>query len=101
GVLKHFGTVRFFDAAGDRGTIVYVHLEYVPVGGSLGTAIASVSGRSPQQLVREALQRLKQLFETGEIPTNADQPAGAGRSPVAKLLQREQTPAVLRAGSDD
>ena len=62
--LTHFRSVRFVDATGQRGTNICVHLEYVPPAGSLGTALTRVSGQSPQRLVREALQRLKQLMET-------------------------------------
>ena len=43
-------------------------------------------------IVRDALRRFKQLMETGEIPTTAGQPAGGGRSPLARRLERDQTP---------
>jgi uncharacterized membrane protein len=89
-VLTHFGTVRFRPAAGDRGTVVEVHLEYVPPAGALGTAVARLAGQSPQRLVREALRRMKQLLETGEIATTRGQPAGGGRSPLAAHLERSQ-----------
>lgn len=88
GAPHHFGWVRFDDAPGDRGTFVRVHLEYAPPAGVLGTALARIMGQSPQRLVREALRRSKQLLETGEIATTAGQPAGAGRSPLARRLER-------------
>jgi uncharacterized membrane protein len=96
-VLTHFGAVRFFDAVGDRGTVVYVHLEYVPPAGALGAAIARLSGQSPQRLVREALPRMKQLLETGEIATTRGQPSGSGRSPLAERGERSQ-PGAAGAG---
>ena len=92
--LTHFGAVRFYSAAGDRGTVVYVHLEYVPPAGALGTAIAGLLGQSPQGLVRETLRRMKQLLETGEIATVRGQPAGNGRSLLAEGLERAQAPAL-------
>jgi uncharacterized membrane protein len=91
--LTHFGAVSFHPAPGDRGTVVYVHLEYIPPAGALGTAMARLSGQSPQGLVRETLRRMKQLLEAGEIATVRGQPAGNGRSPLAERLERAQAPA--------
>jgi uncharacterized membrane protein len=78
--VTNFGSVSFVDAPGGRGTIVKVHLEYVPPAGSIGTAVARMMGQSPQRMVEEALHRLKQLLEAGEISTTAGQPAGAHRA---------------------
>ena len=78
--ITNFGSVSFVDAAGGRGTIVRVHLEYVSPAGSIGTAVARAMGQSPQRMVEEALHRLKQLLEAGEIATTAGQPAGANRA---------------------
>lgn len=88
GSLVHFGAVRFSDAPADRGTVVSVHIEYLAAAGALGAAVASLTGSSPRRLVREALRRLKQWAETGEIATTAGQSAGAGRSRAAKRLER-------------
>lgn len=74
--LSHFGSARLREAPGGRGTIVSVHLEYVPVGGSLGTALARMMGQSPQRLVAESLRRARQLLETGVLATTEGQPAG-------------------------
>lgn len=74
--VVNFGSVQFRDAPGGRGTLVKVHLEYVPPAGSLGTAIARMTGQSPERMVEEALSRLKQLLETGEIATTQGQPSG-------------------------
>lgn len=74
--VTNFGSVQFRDAPGGRGTIVKVHLEYVPPAGALGTAIARITGQSPERMVEEALRRLKQLLETGEIATTEGQPSG-------------------------
>ncbi len=44
--------------------------------------VASAFGREPSQTIREALRRLKQLLEAGEIAKaagTAGVPAGAGR----------------------
>lgn len=80
--VVNFGSVQFRDAPGGRGSLVKVHLEYVPPVGSLGTAIARMIGQSPERMVEEALSRLKQWLETGEIATTQGLPSG--RETLAK-----------------
>ena len=74
--LSHFGSAQLRDAPGGRGTVVSVRLEYVPVGGSLGAALARMKGQAPQRLVAESLRHARQLLETGVICTTEGQPAG-------------------------
>jgi len=74
------GSVHFKSAPGGRGTEVKVELQYLPPGGALGTIFAKLFGEDPQRQIREDLRHLKQLMETGEVPSTAGQPAGAGRS---------------------
>jgi uncharacterized membrane protein len=69
--VQNRGAVRFRRAPGARGTEVRVDLEYVPPGGSLGRAIAKIFGEEPRQQIRDDLRRLKQLLESGEVPTSA------------------------------
>src|SRR6185503_241228 len=76
GRLAHFGSLEFRDAPGGRGTIVAARLEYVPSGGSLGAALARVTGRSPQRVLADSLRQARALLETGEVPTTRGQPAG-------------------------
>lgn len=74
--IPNRGRVRFVPASGDRGTEVHVYLQYEPPVGKLGNAAARLFGRSPDQEVRNALTRVKQLVEVGEIPTVEGQPSG-------------------------
>jgi len=74
--MLHFGSFEFRDAPGARGTIVAARLEYQPAGGSLGEALARVSGRSPQRLLADNLRRGRAILEAGEAPTTTGQPAG-------------------------
>lgn len=76
GKLVHFGSLALRDAPGRRGTMVAARLEYVPSGGSLGTALAHIMGHSPQRLVAENLRRARQLLETGVISGTEGQPTG-------------------------
>lgn len=70
------GLVLFKDAPGNRGTEIQVVLVYDPPAGTLGAAFAKLFGDNPSQMVREDLRHLKQLLETGEIPTINGQPKG-------------------------
>jgi uncharacterized membrane protein len=74
--MLHFGSLHFRDAPGARGTIVAARLEYQPAGGSLGAALAHVTGRAPQRIVTECLRRARAILEAGEAPTTAGQPSG-------------------------
>lgn len=61
--LLRFGSLSLRPAPGGQHTIVAAHVEYVPMGGSLGAALALVMGRSPQQAVVECLRRARSLLE--------------------------------------
>lgn len=74
------GSVNFDET--EHGTRVSVHLQYNPPGGKVGAAIARLFGEEPNQTIREDLRRLRQILETGEVPTTNGQPSGrrGGRS---------------------
>ncbi|MEX5218800.1 MAG: SRPBCC family protein [Nitrospira sp.] len=76
--VANWGAVRFIKAPGDRGTEVTVELEYEPIGGATGVALAKLFGEEPSQQIEEDLRRFKQVMETGETATTAGQPRGAG-----------------------
>jgi uncharacterized membrane protein len=72
------GTVRFREAAGDRGTRVTLSVSFDPPGGTIGTAALKRLDVVPEALVGEALDRFKSLAESGEIPTLDDNPSARG-----------------------
>lgn len=74
--IDNSGFVRFQPATGDRGTEVKVVMEYNPIAGKLGAAIAKLLGKEPEQQIGEELHRFKQLMEIGEIATTEGQPKG-------------------------
>ncbi len=74
--IENRGSVRFVKAAAERGTEVWLTLEYHPPAGALGAIIAKLFGEEPEQQVRDDLKRFKSLMETGEIPTTKGQPRG-------------------------
>ena len=86
--VNNTGTVQFREAPGARGTEVRVILEYLPPAGKVGLALAKVLGKTPGSEVREDLRRLRQILETGEVPTTEGQPRGSG------VRGRVQTAAV-------
>ena len=65
--VDHAGAVRFERAAGGRGTIVKVNLEYMPVGGVIGATVAKLFGEEPEQQLDDDLRRFKQVMEVGEV----------------------------------
>lgn len=85
--VAHAGAVRFVDAPGKRGTAVRLEMGFDPPGGPIGALAASLFGELPRQQMQNDLRRLKQLLETGEIPTTEGQPSGR-RSEQAKRAAR-------------
>jgi uncharacterized membrane protein len=65
--VDNAGAVRFERAPGGRGTIVRVNIEYNPIGGVLGAAVAKLFGEEPEQQLDDDLRRFKQILEIGEV----------------------------------
>lgn len=97
--VDNAGTVRFEKAPGGRGTRLSVTLNYNAPGGKVGVLLAKLFGQEPAQLVEQNLRRLKQLIETGEIPTIEGQPSGraAEAGSVADTAQRNTISATEQA----
>jgi uncharacterized membrane protein len=74
--ITNAGSVHFEEAPGGRGTHLKVTLNYNPPGGKAAALFAKLFGQEPGQLVEHNLKRLKQLIETGEIPTTEGHPSG-------------------------
>jgi uncharacterized membrane protein len=87
--VEHHGSVRFAPAPTHRGTVVQVELDYLPPGGIFGAFVAKLTGRAPEQQIHKDLLHLKQVLETGEIPTTEGQPAGR----TSSISQRWDVPA--------
>lgn len=71
--VRNAGLVTFNDAPGGRGTEVRALLSYEPPGGQIGRAVARLSRREPSPQAHDALRKLKQILETGEIASSAMQ----------------------------
>jgi uncharacterized membrane protein len=65
--VENSGTVRFEQAAGGRGTVVRVELDYNPPGGAAGALLAKLFGEDPDGQMQIDLRRFKQVMELGEI----------------------------------
>ena len=72
--VDHAGSVHFERTP--HGTEVRVVLRYDPPAGILGAAFARLFGEDPAVQIGEDLRQLKQIIETGEIPTTVGQPTG-------------------------
>jgi uncharacterized membrane protein len=76
GTTKTSGEIHLAKAAGDRGTVVALTMDYEIPGGRVGEWLAMLGGHDPDTLALINLHRLKALLETGEIPTVEGQPSG-------------------------
>lgn len=76
--VDNTGSVRFREAPGGRGVEIRVTIEYLPPAGTLGSWVAWAFGEEPSVQIADDLRRLKQLLETGEIPTTKGQSSGRG-----------------------
>jgi uncharacterized membrane protein len=70
------GSVQFQEAAGSRGTVIRVQLEFGHPAASIVAPLARLIGKHPEQMVEKDLRRFKQVIETGEAITTEGQPAG-------------------------
>jgi uncharacterized membrane protein len=69
GTVTNAGSVHFTPAVDGRGTQVKVVMNYNAPGGKLSALLAKLFGQEPGQMIQEDLNRLKQIFEGGEIAT--------------------------------
>ncbi|HYE91137.1 MAG TPA: SRPBCC family protein [Terriglobales bacterium] len=83
GDVETYGSVRFVPAPAGRGTEVHLDMEYrVTAAGLLGGAVARLRGGGASSLVAEDLRPLKQVLETGEVPTTDGSPSARVRDAV-------------------
>ena len=93
--VDHAGAVRFERAAGGRGTIVRVNIEYNPVGGVIGATVAKLFGEEPQQQLDDDMRRFKQMIEVGEVVVSEGTLLGTGY-----MAQRPAQPAAANELED-
>ena len=89
-IVESRGSIHFMDAPGDRGTILYVSMEYQPPAGSLGAAFAKLFGEEPSQQIRDDLRHFKQIMETGEAATVEGQPSGRNQNFEKSIAERQR-----------
>jgi len=61
--LMRFGWITLRDAPGGKATFVAAHVEYAPMGGSLGAVFSLITGNSPRRLVSDCLRRARSRLE--------------------------------------
>jgi uncharacterized membrane protein len=74
--VPNAGSIHFRPAPNARGTEVRLVVEYEPPAGHLGAWLAKLVKENPDEQLRTALRRFKQLAETGEIATTQGQTSG-------------------------
>jgi uncharacterized membrane protein len=91
--IETSGFVDFRPDPQGRGTFVTARVQYSSPAKALANAVAALSGKHPEFMVREDLRRFKALLEAGEAPTTAGQTHGPrglhGRA--ERILFRETT----------
>jgi uncharacterized membrane protein len=92
--VRNAGSVRFKDALGGKGTEVHVYLEYQPVGGPAGAAVAKLMKQVTLQQIRMDMGRFKAILEAGEAPTTEGQTSGREKLKPGQLA--DARPAVKR-----
>ena len=85
------GSVRFERAAGGRGTVVRVRIEYSPPGGAAGAAFAMLFGEDPMQQLDADLRAFKQVMEVGEV-VHSDASTHSGMHAAQPSAISERTP---------
>ena len=98
--VDNAGAVRFERAPGGRGTIVKVNLQYNPIAGVLGSAVAKLFGEEPEQQLDDDLRRFKQVMEIGEVVVSDATLLGTGYmqqrpgrpAAASELAQADQLP---------
>ena len=89
--VTNAGSVHFESAPDGRGTYLKVTLNYNPPGGKAAALFAKLFGQEPGQLVEHNLKRLKQLIETGEIPTTEGQTSGRAQKTESTKQRKQDT----------
>lgn len=74
--VYHSGSVDFSPAPGGRGTMIRAQVLHSQPGQSIGSLLAKMVGKHPEDIVYKDLRRFKQVMETGEAITTDGQPAG-------------------------
>jgi len=72
--IANTGSVHFYPTSNASGSVVKVQLKYNPPAGRVGAAIARLLGEEPKQQMREDLERLKTILESGAVPLLQGQP---------------------------
>ncbi|WP_406815051.1 SRPBCC family protein [Mycobacterium sp. M23085] len=88
--IDNRGRVEFSPSPDGQGTEIRVTMSYAIPGGTLGKAVATLLGESPEQQVNDDLRRLKQLLETGGVVRSNGSPEGTAA--VRQLHQRPAQP---------
>jgi uncharacterized membrane protein len=65
--VDHAGSVEFEPIGDGQKTRLTVTLQYAPIAGRLGTAVAKFIGQDPDSKVADDLQRFKESMEAGKI----------------------------------
>ncbi|HWF46960.1 MAG TPA: SRPBCC family protein [Bryobacteraceae bacterium] len=80
GLVERSGSIEFSRAAGGRGTIVRIDMEFAPPGGRLAAEALRRLRAIPAHVIGDALRAFKAFMETGEV-VQSDASIGFGMHP--------------------
>lgn len=78
--IKTFGEVNFKPAPGKRGTEVHLKLNYEPMAGPAGKAVAKLMTMPLEKQIRDDLRNFKRVLETGQRPLETSRVSGRSDS---------------------
>jgi uncharacterized membrane protein len=78
------GSIRLTHSPVGYGTDAHIQLKYEPRAGYIDKFTSMLFGEEPEKQLRADLRRLKQILETGEVPTTKGQPIGEGGHATGK-----------------
>jgi uncharacterized membrane protein len=74
--IKTFGEIDFKTAPGRRGTEVHLKINYEPMAGPAGKAVAKLITPVLARQIKEDLRNFKRVLETGQRPVEGPQTSG-------------------------
>ena len=92
--VDNAGSVWFTPVHGGKGTEVRVCLKYVPPAGKASQILTKLFSRDAESEIKEDLQGVKMLLETGHLPPEHDSPARKAAEAVAECVRENPWAAI-------
>jgi uncharacterized membrane protein len=91
--VDNAGSVWFTPVPGGSGTVVRIEMKYVPPGGKAGDFVSKLFRQDADSEIKEDLNRLKTLLETGELPEEKSNNLAQWRQQTVEFTRKAATAA--------